>query len=139
MGTLLNWIDTMFFGIRRLFDGSDAELPERPAVKVTGACSLVDDPTNNRTLITVGGLIQDPDGGFTAGTPTGGWVTVKSDGFGFRVANGDESDYIFTVDNAAETVVIRASLQLSAGLGMLLIGDTAPLSSLGSSAIAIQS
>src|SRR6185369_4212071 len=115
MGTLLNWIDTMFFGIRRLFDGADAELPERPAVKFTGACSVVDDPANNRTVITVGGLIPNQGGGFTAGKATGGWVTVKSDAFGFRVANSDESDYIFTVDNTADTVVVRGSLQLSTG------------------------
>ena len=118
MGTLLNWIDTMFFGIRRLFDGADAELPERPAVKFAGACSVVDDPANNRTVITVGGLIPDQGGGFTIGTAAGGWVTVQSDGNGFRVYNDDESDFAFEVDN--NNGVTRSRWMIEAQGGVFL-------------------
>ena len=63
MGTLLNWIDTMFFGVRRLFGPTDEEMPERPAVKFAGACSVTDDPAGNRTVVTVGGLLPRPRAG----------------------------------------------------------------------------
>src|SRR5262245_58608545 len=118
MGTLLNWIDTMFFGIRRLFDGSDAELPERPAVKFAGACSVVDDPAGNRTVITVAGPLPDAGGGFTIGTAAGGWVTIKSDAGGFRVYNGDESGFAFEIDN--NNGVTRSRYVIEAASGVLL-------------------
>src|SRR3978361_1108339 len=116
MATLLNWIDTMFFGIRRLFDPADNELPERPAVKFAGACSVVDDPAGNRTVVTVGGLLPDPSGGFTVGTSAGGWVTVKSDDNGFQVLNAAESGAAFAVDNKAKVISMGYRVQLGASL-----------------------
>ena len=125
MGTLLNWIDTLFFGVRRLFDKADAELPERPAVKFAGACSVVDDPANNRTVITVGGLIPEQSGEYILGASAGGWVTVKSDGGGFRVYNDDESEFAFEIDN--NNGVIRSQYPIQAFHGMLLGDELAAL------------
>jgi hypothetical protein len=52
---MLNWIDALFFGVRRIFfDG--VEQPERPAVNFTGdGVSVADDPANNRTTVTISG------------------------------------------------------------------------------------
>ena len=119
--SLLNWIDAMFFGVRRLFDGSDTALPERPAVKFGGACSVVDDPAGNRTVVTVGGLLPDAGGGFTIGTAAGGWVTVKSDTSGFRIADAKESGYALVVDNTNAVISLGYRAELA---GTLRLADT---------------
>jgi|GEM_PF-3624613 len=42
----LNWLDTLFFGVRRVLAGG-VELPERPALNFVGA-SITDNPAENR-------------------------------------------------------------------------------------------
>ncbi len=42
----LNWLDTLFFGVRRVLSGG-VELPERPALNFVGA-SVTDNPAENR-------------------------------------------------------------------------------------------
>lgn len=44
---MLNWIDALFFGVRRIFGGG-IELPERPALNFIGAI-CTDNPAENRT------------------------------------------------------------------------------------------
>ncbi|WP_437279359.1 hypothetical protein WME90_02025 [Sorangium sp. So ce375] len=53
MAGILNWIDTLFFGVRRLY-AAGTELPERPAINFAGpGVTATDDPANNRTTVTV--------------------------------------------------------------------------------------
>src|SRR5689334_22544980 len=50
---LLNWIDTLFFGYRRIY-AAGVEMPERPAVNISGPGVVVsDDAGNNWTNITI--------------------------------------------------------------------------------------
>jgi len=42
----LNWLDTLFFGVRRVLSGG-VELPQRPALNFVGA-SVTDNPAENR-------------------------------------------------------------------------------------------
>jgi len=42
----LNWLDTLFFGVRRVL-AAGVELPERPALNFVGA-SVTDNPAENR-------------------------------------------------------------------------------------------
>src|SRR5262245_31679479 len=135
MGALLNWIDTMFFGIRRIFSPADDEIPERPAVKFAGACSVVDDPTGNRTVVTVGGLLPNASGGFTIGTAAGGWVTVRSDGHGFQVLDAGGNGVAFAVDNKSNVISIGYRVQLDASLQIADSIGKVPLAS----GIALQS
>ncbi|WP_438041458.1 hypothetical protein [Sorangium sp. So ce128] len=51
--SILNWIDTLFFGVRRVF-AAGVEVPERPAINFAGGgVTVSDDPANNRTTVTV--------------------------------------------------------------------------------------
>ncbi|WP_437798512.1 hypothetical protein [Sorangium sp. So ce693] len=53
MGKVLNWIDTLLFGVRRIH-AAGVEMPERPAINFTGkGVTATDDPANNRTTVTV--------------------------------------------------------------------------------------
>ena len=106
---LLNWIDTMFFGIRVLFSEGDVELPARPALQIVGV-TLADDPANNRTVMTVHAMESDGAGGFVLGSPTAGWISVRSDQKGFRVFNDDGSGFIFRADNSEGRVWISGTL-----------------------------
>ncbi|HTN91390.1 MAG TPA: hypothetical protein VL242_47305 [Sorangium sp.] len=47
------WIDTLFFGVRRIF-AAGVELPERPALNFVGAV-VIDNPAENRTDVFVPG------------------------------------------------------------------------------------
>ena len=111
MGTLLNWIDTMFFGIRRILTGG-VELPERPALNFEGA-TVTDNPAENRIDVTFPGLLVDSSGGFVVGRVGGGWVTVRSDRSGFRVSNGHGRGVAFEVDNSAGEVRVAYALQVA--------------------------
>lgn len=53
MSRVLNWIDTLFFGVRRIF-AAGVELPERPALNFVGAI-CTDNPAENRTDVFVPG------------------------------------------------------------------------------------
>ncbi|WP_437502312.1 hypothetical protein [Sorangium sp. So ce1099] len=53
MSRVLNWIDTLFFGVRRIF-AAGVELPERPALNFVGAV-VTDNPAENRTDVFVPG------------------------------------------------------------------------------------
>jgi hypothetical protein len=48
----LSWIDTLFFGVRRIF-AAGSELPERPALNFVGA-TVTDNPGENRTDVVLG-------------------------------------------------------------------------------------
>lgn len=52
----LSWLDSLLFGIRRIFNGEGVELPDRPALQFTGegVTSITDDATNKRTVINIG-------------------------------------------------------------------------------------
>ncbi|WP_437285671.1 hypothetical protein [Sorangium sp. So ce406] len=50
---MLNWIDTLFFGIRRIL-AAGVELPERPALNFVGAV-VTDNPAENRTDVFIRG------------------------------------------------------------------------------------
>ncbi|WP_437647885.1 hypothetical protein [Sorangium sp. So ce362] len=53
MTGILNWIDTLFFGLRRIY-AAGVEMPERPAINFAGpGIAATDDPANNRTTVTV--------------------------------------------------------------------------------------
>lgn len=55
MATRLSILDTILFGIRRIFEG-ETELPERPAIRLLGAgVTVTDNPTDNVTDITIPG------------------------------------------------------------------------------------
>lgn len=49
----LNWLDTLFFGVRRVLSGG-VELPERPALNFVGA-SVTDNPAENRIDVALPG------------------------------------------------------------------------------------
>lgn len=52
---MLSWLDQLLFGVRKVFNGG-TELPDRPAIKFTGAGVVAsDDATNNLTLVTIAG------------------------------------------------------------------------------------
>ncbi|WP_437567954.1 hypothetical protein [Sorangium sp. So ce542] len=53
MSRVLNWIDTLFFGVRRIF-AAGVELPERPALNFVGAV-VTDNPAENRTDVFIPG------------------------------------------------------------------------------------
>ncbi|WP_437982915.1 hypothetical protein [Sorangium sp. So ce117] len=53
MSRVLNWIDTLFFGVRRIF-AAGVELPERPALNFIGAI-CTDNPAENRTDVFIPG------------------------------------------------------------------------------------
>ncbi|MGK4001094.1 hypothetical protein WMF31_00615 [Sorangium sp. So ce1036] len=55
---ILSWIDTLFFGVRRIL-AAGVELPERPALNFVGAV-CADNPAENRTdvFISVAWLIS---------------------------------------------------------------------------------
>ncbi|WP_437721824.1 hypothetical protein [Sorangium sp. So ce861] len=54
MSKVLNWIDTLFFGVRRIFTAG-VELPERPALNFVGAV-VTDNPAENRTDVFIPGV-----------------------------------------------------------------------------------
>lgn len=57
MARQLSWLDSLLFGIRKIFyvlDGTTIEAPERPAIKLVGDVTVADDPVNKRTTITIG-------------------------------------------------------------------------------------
>jgi hypothetical protein len=118
VSTLLNWIDTMFFGVRRILTGG-VELPDRPALNFEGA-RVVDNPAKNRIDVSFPGVQQDDAEGLVVGTATGGWVTVRSDRSGFRVTSKDGSGFAFVVDNGAAEVRVGYALQLA---GPVQLGD----------------
>ncbi|AKT38245.1 hypothetical protein [Chondromyces crocatus] len=49
----LNWIDALFFGVRRILAGG-VEMPERPAINFVGA-TVTDNPAENRIDVVLGG------------------------------------------------------------------------------------
>ena len=51
--TKLNWIDALFFGVRRIL-AAGVELPERPAINFVGA-SVTDNPAENRIDVVIQG------------------------------------------------------------------------------------
>lgn len=53
MSRVLSWIDTLFFGVRRIF-AAGVELPERPALNFVGAV-VTDNPAENRTDVVIRG------------------------------------------------------------------------------------
>lgn len=108
---LLNWIDTLFFGVRRILSGG-VELPERPAINFEGA-TVTDNPAENRIDVSMSGLQPDGTGGFVIGTRTGGWVTVKPGDQGFRVSSGNGKTFAFVVDNGAAEVRVAYALQVA--------------------------
>lgn len=65
---MLNWIDTLFFGVRRIL-AAGVELPERPALNFVGAgVAVTDDPANNRTQVAIAGASLGPDPSFNSVT-----------------------------------------------------------------------
>jgi len=67
---MLSWIDTLFFGVRRIL-AAGVELPERPAINFAGAGVVVtDDPANNRTNVAIAGASESlgPDPSFNSVT-----------------------------------------------------------------------
>lgn len=51
---VLSILDTILFGIRRIYKGDGTEMPERPSITLSGAgVTTTDDPTNNTTLIEI--------------------------------------------------------------------------------------
>jgi hypothetical protein len=115
---LLNWIDTMFFGVRRILSGG-VELPERPALNFEGA-TVTDNPAKNRIDVTFSGLQPDGSGGFVIGSRTGGWVTVKPGDQGFRVSSNNGKTFAFVVDNGAAEVRVGYALQVAS---VVRLGD----------------
>ncbi len=61
----MSWLDDMLEGVKTIVS-STATMPQRSKLKITGAgvTSIVDDPTNDQTVVTLGG-------GGGGGTPTG--------------------------------------------------------------------
>ncbi|AUX25188.1 uncharacterized protein SOCEGT47_057320 [Sorangium cellulosum] len=51
---MLSWIDTLFFGVRRIL-AAGVELPERPALNFVGAV-CTDNPAENRTDVFIPGI-----------------------------------------------------------------------------------
>lgn len=51
-GSMLNWMDALLFGLRRVFVGS-IEMPERPAIQCGWGITATDDPNTNRTVLSV--------------------------------------------------------------------------------------
>ena len=115
---LLNWIDTMFFGVRRILSGG-TELPERPALNFEGA-TVTDNPAENRIDVTLAGLQPDGSGGFVIGNRTGGWVTVKPGNQGFRVSISNGKTFAFVVDNGAAEVRVGYALHVAS---VVQLGD----------------
>lgn len=57
MARALSHLDSLLFGIRRIYYASGLstlEAPERPAIKLAGNVTVEDDATNKRTTITIG-------------------------------------------------------------------------------------
>jgi hypothetical protein len=106
---LLNWIDTMFFGVRRILTGG-VELPDRPALNFEGV-TVVDNPAKNRIDVTFPGVQQDGAGGFVIGSAAGGWVTVRPGDQGFRVYSSNGRAFAFEVDNGAGEVRVAYALR----------------------------
>lgn len=52
---MLNWIDALFFGVRRILSGG-LELPERPALNFVGAV-CTDNPAENRIDVAFAGSV----------------------------------------------------------------------------------
>jgi hypothetical protein len=115
---LLNWIDTMFFGVRRILTNG-VELPDRPALNIEGA-TVVDNPAKNRIDISFPGLQQDSAGGFVIGSAAGGWVTVRPGDHGFRVYSNNGRAFAFEVDNNAGEVRVGYALRAA---GVVQLGD----------------
>lgn len=71
----LSWLDAILFGVRRLLAGT-SELPERPALKVTGAgATLTDDPVNKVTVLNIPGVTAG--GGVIADSLVSGGTTLN--------------------------------------------------------------
>jgi len=67
---MLNWIDTLFFGVRRIL-AAGVELPERPALNFTGAgVAVTDDAANNRINVAIPGGVIDQHPHFESVTVT---------------------------------------------------------------------
>ena len=138
-------------GIRRIILPDGTQMPGTLAIELPEGMTATTEAETatriRRTKLAFSGFGIEPDGGTPAGVfigyAAGGWVTARSDAFGFRVRNADGSAYIFTVDNPSDTITARGALQNVNGLvgaAMILMGDTSsPLASLGSSAVAFQS
>jgi hypothetical protein len=71
------------------------------------------------------GLLPDGSGGFMVGTAAGGWVTVRSDGNGFRVYNNDASGFAFEVDNSTGEVRVAYALQVASVVRLGGVGELA--------------
>jgi hypothetical protein len=119
---LLNWIDTMFFGIRRILTGG-GELPDRPALNFEGA-TVVDNPAKNRIDVTFPGVQQDSAGGFVIGSAAGGWVTVRPGDQGFRVYGSGGRVFAFEVDNGAGEVRVGYALRAEGAIQLGDVGET---------------
>lgn len=137
-------------GVRRVITSDGTMLKGRMVIELPDTINAVDEgptptrPARTRLEFVTTKLGIDPDGtgGWNIGVTTGGWITVLSDAFGFRVRNSDGSGYSFEVANNVDTTTVRGVLQNIDGVtsdAMIIMGDTgSPLVSLGTSAVALQ-
>jgi hypothetical protein len=118
---LLNWLDSILFGVRKVYYAA-TEMPERPAVKFTGAgVSVADDSSAKATVVTIAGssmpageIVQGAEGSVaTSGAinalATTGFATINLTSATAvtlnGIANGATGKDLFLVFTATGTIV----------------------------------